>query len=148
MEAPLLRYHERYTEEMTMATQIQDSDLSKCIKHCLSCYRVCLETVHRCLDGSSKRIPLKDIALLQFCADVCELSFKALAAESDFHHQTCALCAEVCVQCSQMCAKYEEDSLFIRCAEICANCAISCQHMAGITARIYPSQFERSEGAL
>jgi len=116
--------------------QIQDSDVTKCINLCLTCARSCLETFHYCLEEKGTAFSGKHLALLQYCIDACQLSAKLLIGESEFHHQSCELCFEVCNACAVECERYEYDDVFLNCAEICRKCAESCRAMAGMTVRV------------
>lgn len=116
--------------------QLQDSDVTKCIKNCLSCERVCLETFHYCLENKGTAFSGKHLSLLQFCVETCRLSARLLIAESEFHHQACELTYEIATACAIECERYEGDDVFKHCAEVCRRCAEACRGMAGMTVRI------------
>ncbi|WP_374029344.1 four-helix bundle copper-binding protein [Bdellovibrio bacteriovorus] len=127
--------------------QIQDSDTAKCINSCLSCARICIETLHYCLDQKGTAYSGKLLALLQFCSDACNLSAKLMIAESEFHHQACELSFQLCDTCAVECARYEGDDVIEMCAEACRDCAEACRGMAGMTVRMpYHERVERDRG--
>lgn len=121
-----------------MATNpvLRDSDMEKCINNCLNCARVCLETLHHCLNGRSNRFQGNHIALLQACVETCQLSAKMMIADLKFHHQSCELCYEICEACAIECERYADDPIMAKCADFCRRCAESCRGMAGMTVRM------------
>ncbi len=120
---------------------LRDSDMEKCIKNCLSCARVCLETLHHCL--SKKGFNGTHIQILQACVDTCQLSAKMMIADLRFHHQSCELCFEVCSACATECERFGEDPQMLHCAEVCRRCAESCRSMAGMTVSVKTSTREQ-----
>ncbi len=121
---------------MPSTYQVQDSDMSRCIESCQSCSRTCLETAHYCLTQQGVSAGSTILGLLFQCADVCQLSVRMMAAESEFHHQSCELCFEVCQRCAVECEKYEQDEVFKKCAKVCRRCAEDCRKMSGMTVQI------------
>jgi hypothetical protein len=121
-----------------MATPvIQDSDIVKCIKSCLNCSRVCLETLAHCLSKGKNGIATgKHLSVLQLCADSCQLSARMMIAESEFHHQACELTFEVATGCADLCERFADDEVMKHCAEVCRRCAESCQYSAGMTVSV------------
>ena len=111
---------------------IQDSDITRSIKHCLTCAKVCFETLTHCLEMGMSG---KHISHMQLCADTCQLAARMMMADSDLHQQSCELCFEMCMACAEMCDRYDEPEMH-RCAEVCRNCAESCRHSAGMTVRV------------
>jgi len=124
---------------------IQDSDITKCIKNCLNCSRVCLETLARCLsNGKNGMASGKHLSALQLCADTCQLSARMMIADSEFHHQACELTFEVATACAELCERFE-DAEMVHCADVCRRCAESCQFNAGMTVKVnVRSEQERS----
>lgn len=125
----------------------QDSDMAHCIKNCLSCHRVCLETLHFCLSQKSTHFQGRHVALLQMCAETCELSARMMIADLSFHHQSCALCFEICEACAEECEHYEESPEMLRCADFCRHCAESCRGMAGMSVEVRRSSRGYSSSA-
>ncbi len=120
---------------------LQDSDVTRCIKNCFSCHRVCLETLHYCLSQRDTHFQGKHIALLQMCAEACELSAKMMISGVPFHRQACVLSFELCEACAEACERYEEDAAMKKCAEFCRQCAESCRGMTGTAVHI-PRSYE------
>jgi hypothetical protein len=54
-----------------------------------------------------------------------------MARGSEFVHEICELCAEVCLACATECEKHPQDHCQA-CAKACRHCADECNRMAGI----------------
>lgn len=54
------------------------------------------------------------IGLLSACASICETSAKFMIMGSEFHRDTCGICAEI----------------YAKCADICWRCSDSCEQMS------------------
>lgn len=115
-----------------MAQRVQVmSESRECIERCLSCHRVCTETITHCLKMGGEHAAADHIGLLRDCAAICELSAKFMMHGSQFHHKTCATCAEVCDACAKECDRLARgDRKMQECAEMCRRCAESCRQMA------------------
>jgi hypothetical protein len=111
---------------------LQDSDTTKCIKACMSCSKACLEAIHYLLQQG---VSGKQIAMLQMCAETCQLSSKMMLSDLEFHHQACELSFEMSTACAAICASYD-DPLMARCTEACRHCSETCRGMAGMTVRM------------
>lgn len=70
------------------------------------CHKLCLDTI--------------DIATA--CAGMC-------AAKSDYVGQVSRVCAQICRDCAEECAKFDSD-VCQECAKICRECADKCESMA------------------
>jgi len=121
---------------MVTREPIQDSDVTRGIKSCLACHRVCLETLQHCLSQRDTHFLGRHIALLQMCAETCELSAKMMISEIPFHRQACVLSFELCEATAEACERYETDAMMRRCAEICRTCAESCRGMTGTAVQV------------
>lgn len=126
---------------MVTREPLQDSDVTRCIKNCFSCYRVCLETLHHCLSEKDTHFQGRHLAIMQMCADACELAAKMMIADIQFHRQSCVVAFELCEACAEACERYESDMEMKKCADICRQCAESCRGMTGTAVNItYPSE--------
>lgn len=115
---------------------MQDTDITRAINNCLNCARSCVETFQYCLEEKGTAFSGKHLSLLQFCVESCQLTARLLIAESNFYHQSCELCMEVCKACAVECERYEYDEVFKRCAANCRRCAESCRGLTGVTVKI------------
>jgi hypothetical protein len=111
-------------------------DMRECIATCMDCTRICTETVNHSLQLSGKHSDARHIRLLLDCAEICATCVAFMLRGSDFHHQTCRVCAEVCNACAESCRGLADgDATLKECADICKRCATSCQHMAAAPPR-------------
>lgn len=109
-----------------MSQEMQD-----CISHCMTCHAVCLETITHCLQMGGEHARPDHIKMLQDCAQICITSADFMLRGSQFHGQTCAVCAAVCESCAQECERMADGNDFMqRCADACRRCAESCRRMA------------------
>lgn len=115
---------------------MQDSDITRAIKNCFLTQRVCLETLHHCLTQKSTHFQGRHLAVLQMCADSCELAAKMMLADIQFHRQSCVLAFELCEACAELCERYVDDTAMHRCADFCRTCAASCQGLMGTAVRV------------
>jgi hypothetical protein len=107
-------------------------DMETCIRNCLDCHRVCLETISHCLGKGGRHADPAHIRLLIDCAQICATSADFMIRGSDLHRLTCGACAEVCDRCAEDCARMaDDDEAMRRCADACRRCAESCNRMAG-----------------
>lgn len=112
----------------TMSQEMQD-----CISNCMTCHAVCLETIHHCLQMGGEHASAKHIGLLQDCAQICVTSADFMLRMSDYHPQTCGVCAAVCEACAKECEKMatgDAADFMQRCADACRRCADSCRQMS------------------
>ena len=117
---------------MASAEAVQrEQDMEQCIQECLSCHRVCLETLTYCLQKGGKHAEAKHVRLLMDCVHICQTSADFMLRGSDLHTRTCFACAEVCAACAESCEKMGEDARMKACAEACRRCAESCRGMSG-----------------
>jgi hypothetical protein len=107
-------------------------EMQNCINECLSCHAVCLETINHCLQMGGKHAEPKHIVLLQDCAQICLTSADFMLRGSNFHAQTCGVCAAICNACADECESIADGAEFMqRCADACRRCAESCRQMSG-----------------
>ncbi len=113
---------------MTKTPPLTDA-VKRCIEDCQECHAECLETaMHTCLEMGGRHTEPEHFRLMMDCAALCETAANLMLSRSAFHHQLCALCAEVCDACALSC---EEIGGMEHCVELCRRCATSCRNMAG-----------------
>lgn len=103
-------------------------DMRDCINECLNCYAVCTQTVDHCLSMGGRHAEPRHIRTMLDCAEICRTSAGFMLRMSEFHFETCALCADICLACADSCSKFDDREMQ-RCAEVCRSCAASCQKM-------------------
>jgi hypothetical protein len=99
-----------------------------CIEEAQRCHSVCLATaMTECLEKGGEHVKPQHFRLMMDCASICQLAADLMAHKSQFHRQTCALCAEICEDCARDCAGMSgmED-----CVAACRACAQSCRAMS------------------
>ena len=107
--------------------------MQDCISNCMTCHAVCLETITHCLQMGGEHARPDHIKMLQDCAQICITSADFMLRGSQFHGQTCGVCAAVCEACAKECesmATGDGADIMQRCAEACRRCADSCRQMA------------------
>ncbi len=108
-----------------------NSVLQECIDNCTECSRMCLQLIPYCLDMGGEHASSEHIGTLQVCSIMCEACAKLMTLESEFHHDLCRLCAQICITCAIDCERLADDNpLMIDCAEICRKAAESCERMS------------------
>ena len=107
--------------------------MEECIKNCLDCHHICLETaMNHCLETGGKHTEPAHFRLMINCAEICQTSANFMIRGSDLHTETCRACAEVCERCADDCERLAADDPHMeKCAEACRRCAKSCAQMAG-----------------
>lgn len=105
-------------------------EMLQCIQNCSDCHRICLETVTYCLQQGGHYAEATHIRTLLDCAEICQTSANFMIRGSEFHPQTCGVCAEVCERCAESCAQMGNDTQMQACADMCRRCAASCRQMA------------------
>jgi hypothetical protein len=107
-----------------------DQDMKQCIQECLSCHRICLETLTQCLQKGGRHVEAKHLRLMMDCTQICQTSADFMLRGSDLHTRTCFACAEVCSACAESCEKMADDAQMKACADACRRCAESCRRMS------------------
>ncbi|HWD27548.1 MAG TPA: four-helix bundle copper-binding protein [Rhizomicrobium sp.] len=103
-------------------------DVSDCIDTCLDCHKTCLGmAMTHCLETGGGHVAPQHFRLMIDCAAICATAADFMLHKSQFHHQLCGLCAEVCTACADDCARLGgmED-----CVAACRRCAEHCRKMA------------------
>jgi hypothetical protein len=118
---------------MTQRHQMS-GDMQQCIDNCISCHRVCVETTLHCLEMGGQHAEAGHIRTMLDCAQICQTSADFMLRGSEFHQQTCRVCAEVCERCAGECERLAADDQHMqRCADMCRRCADSCRAMAAMS---------------
>jgi len=109
------------------STRNQISQIEQCIQSCLDCHRrICLETITYCLLKGGTYANLKQIRLLQDCAEICQTAANFMARNSDMQKTIWNACAEICLKCAEICEWFGKDQMMKSCAEACRQCAEFC----------------------
>jgi len=114
----------------TTTRQQLSNEVRQCIDECLSCHRICLETVAYCLQQGGKHAEAAHITTMLACAEICRTSAQFMLLGTELHKHTCTACAEVCDRCAESCEQLGNDQQMKACAEACRRCAESCRRAA------------------
>lgn len=105
-------------------------EMQTCIQNCTLCHQICTQTLQHCLQMGGEHAAADHVKLLLSCAEICETSANFMLLGSDFHVETCGVCADVCDRCAQDCDRWPDDEVMKICADACRRCAQSCRKMA------------------
>lgn len=110
-----------------------DRTMQQCIRNCLDCHSICLQTIAHCLQMGGEHASQHHIGILQDCVQICGTSADFMLRMSTFYARTCGVCAEVCDACAQDCEQLGNgDEMMLACAQACRRCAESCREMASM----------------
>lgn len=116
---------------MPRTSIIERTDMvDRSIEACRDCHGVCAESITYCLEKGGEHAERKHIALMQDCADLCELSQDVMLRSSDNTNRICQLCADACEECAESCDRFGDDKAMRACANSCRSCADACREMA------------------
>jgi hypothetical protein len=107
------------------------SGMEQAVEDCLSCHSMCEQTLAHCLKQGGRHVEAERLQALMDCIAICQTSASFMMRGSEFHHQTCAVCSDVCERCAESCEKLPNDAQMRACAEACRKCADSCGAMSG-----------------
>jgi hypothetical protein len=97
-----------------------------CIDACDACAAACDRCISACLEEPGVTVLAKCIRLNVDCASLCRLTSAALARQSRFAPEFCALCARICDECADECAGHAPEHCGA-CSEACRMCAEACR---------------------
>ena len=101
-----------------------------CIEACQACAVACSHCAGACLQEADVAQMARCIALDLDCAALCELAAAAMARGSEHAQAICALCAQICDDCGDECAKHTAMAHCRACADACRRCAGECRRMS------------------
>ncbi len=102
------------------------------IDACNKCAVACLHCASSCMQEDDVKMLARCIQLDQDCADICQMTVRMLARNSDFAERTCRVCAEICGACGDECRQHEHMDHCRQCAIACFECAEFC-HKAAVS---------------
>lgn len=108
----------------------RDTILAECLAACAACASAAENCAVHCLRSDAPTELARIVSLARTCSDVCLLTSRLLAQESEFVQEYCALCAEVCHMLREECLKRPSLSCCQRCAEVALRCDKACQRAA------------------
>ncbi|HLU38460.1 MAG TPA: four-helix bundle copper-binding protein [Planctomycetota bacterium] len=105
-------------------------EMQRCIDVCQECHVTCLESVRHCLLRGGTHAAAEHLQLLLGCAEICRTNAAFLALGLAQHGETCRVCADVCLESAESCARFGDDEELQLCEETCRRCAAICRSMA------------------
>lgn len=93
--------------------------LIKCITACETCLTLCLQE-------DDVKMMVKCIQLDRDCADICALTARFVARNSNHAPHVMRECIEICQACYEECSQHDHEHCQ-KCAEACKECAEACQ---------------------
>jgi len=104
-----------------------------CIDACVRCAQECEHCASACLSEPDVKSMAECIRLDVDCAEICWAAASYESRGSQFAHDICRVCAEICDACGAECEKHAGHMEHCRtCAEACRHCAEECRRMAGV----------------
>ena len=100
-----------------------------CIEACLKCAAICNHCASSCAQEDDVKMMARCIQLDMECAAICYASAQLMSLGSDKAKDICRLCAAICNECGNECAKHETEHCQ-ECAAACKKCAEECEKMA------------------
>jgi hypothetical protein len=109
-------------------------ELQQAINDTAKCHEACEKAIEHCLQKGGKHAAPEHLKLLIDCAEICKTDLGFMARQSDFHGETCAICANICRKCAESCEKLaSDDPVMKEGVEACRKCAESCGKLAKST---------------
>lgn len=103
-------------------------EIAACIDACLACHKTCLGmAMTHCLEGGGEHTAPPHFRLMMDCAAICALTADFMLHKSEFHRDSCRLCAAICASCAGDC---ERIGTMDDCVKSCRECATHCLRMA------------------
>ena len=100
-----------------------------CIDACLQCAAICNHCASSCTQEDDVKMMARCIQLDMECSAMCYASAQLMSLGSDKAKDICRLCAAICNECGNECAKHETEHCQ-ECAAACKKCAEECEKMA------------------
>ena len=88
----------------TNSKKQKNPKMDECILNCLSCFKICEETLTRCFTETGHK-DSNHLALLMACSEICNTSSKFMLLNSKFHSDICGVCSKVCKECADSCSE-------------------------------------------
>ena len=111
-----------------MITQHLTAEMERCIRECMACYELCLETaVNHQLSIADTQLDPAHLRLLISCAEICQTTARVILTGSPLHKPAARICAKICRRCA---AESARQSATEHCAQAARTCAEWCQRVA------------------
>ncbi len=108
---------------------MMSDEVKACIQDCLDCYKICTETMTKCLSLGGKHAEVWHLNLIIDCSIMCKVNTDFMLRNSTHYPQTCGVTADICDSCAKNCEGFD-DEFMKDCARVCRKCSESCREMA------------------
>lgn len=92
---------------------------------CGKCREECLKALSYCLSTGGKHASAAHITTLMDCIDMCDVSSRLAARNSELAARICQICTDVCSRCAKSCEDLNDPNLKA-CVEMCKQCSQTC----------------------
>lgn len=93
----------------------------------MECTLACEKCATDCILDGNKKCAL----IARDCADICALTARLVARNSEFAEEMLRLCSDVCKACSEECANHSHQQQSCKvCAEVCRKCSDLCAEVS------------------
>jgi hypothetical protein len=100
---------------------------SKLITMLAECADACYNCSTACLQEQDVKKMAECIRLDMDCAQLCQTTAAFISRNSDHANDLIKVCAEICSDCAEECAKHKDMEHCRICAELCKKCAEMCR---------------------
>ena len=117
---------------MRIATAI--FGLDRCVTECNECHAATLKALRHSLEQGGSYAEPRHLRLLEDTIEVCAVTVDFVLRHSTSTAFGASVCAQVCHQCADSCARWENDPLLQACAAACRSFGLYCFEMVTGTA--------------
>ena len=103
--------------------KLKNKELIATLAECAATCNFCAVS---CLQEDDVKMMEKCIRTDLDCASVCKMAIEYLSRDSTYSREVLDLCARICRDCGDECAKHKHDHCQA-CAEACRKCEQACQ---------------------
>jgi hypothetical protein len=100
-----------------------NNDLVRTLAECAAACNYCAVS---CLKEDDVKMMERCIRLDLDCAAICKMALDYASRDSTFSRQILDMCANVCRECGEECARHRHDHC-LACAEACRRCEQACR---------------------
>lgn len=97
----------------------------ECTDMCSSCHKMCLKTLSYCIKKGGKHVAATHVQTMLDCIDMCDLSSRLSARNSELTAKVRQICNEICTKCANSCEKLNDPQMK-ECVDMCRKCAKHC----------------------
>jgi hypothetical protein len=116
-------------QQLIAAAEGDPAVMVRCVDECERCHRVCLHTAMAySLEQGGAHVEPSHLRLMLACAELCRATADSVLAAFDTSEALSVLCATICTQCAESCARVGE---LDECCEACRTCAEACRAVSG-----------------